>query len=135
MSGIRIRCAYTSAGFMYSVVDCDSGNMKSYFPGSQMPFITDVPFTATTAARPVRAWLLTASVTIEDVGGGIIAEGVRGDYLIEGEYGDFTIVKGLSIRDEYDLAGDVSRVYRTPSNEIFFMTDCVFGVTSHGVQF
>lgn len=136
MSAIRIRVGFNQVGYVYSVKILDTGAISTYSPGDSIPGIGVTPQTATTSARPVRAWLLSDKVEIENSDSSLIAVGYRGDYLIEGEYGELMIVKGLEVRSDYDLNGDVSRVYRnTPAIEFLGFDESVVGRMKNGNEF
>lgn len=135
MAKLRIRVGTNQTGFLYSVKNLDTDALSSYIPGSTLPYINITPHMASTAARPVRFWLLDDELQIEGPNGSLMMEGNKGDYLVEGEDGSLFVIKSQSIRDEYDIEGDVSRVYRTPLGEMITFEDRVVGTTKTGTEF
>lgn len=135
MAKVRIRIGFNQAGFLYSVRNLDTGAISSYVPGTTLPYVGVTPSLASSAAAPVRCWLLTDKVEIEDQDGTLVMEGFRGDYLLEGMGGEILIAKCGDVRDTFDLSGDVSRIYRNTPPEGIVLGDNAIGRMKNGTEF
>lgn len=136
MASLNIRVGFNQLGITYSVRDNLTGAITPYAPGGTLPGIGVVPTQASTPAMPVRCWLLTDKVSLENSDGTLYAEGFRGDYMIETIGGHLMIVKSRDVRSELDLFGDVSRVYRnTPAEVSVMLEEKVVGRMKNGTEF
>lgn len=110
---LTIQPSFDQIGLLYSVQDVDTSAVSLFRPGTVFPYFSSTLSRLSSAARPARFWILDCDVTILTSAGTPQTEGHKGDYLIELEHGELVIVRQDEIRCFYDVAGDVSRVYRT----------------------
>ena len=135
MAKLSIRVGFNQAGYQYSVKDVDAGTLTAYSPGGAIPGLGAHGTAATSACELFRVWQLSDSVRIENASGVMMYEGNRGDYLLEGPDGRMQIVKVGDIRDGFDLASEISRIYRTPTGTSGVLSDNVFGRMKNGQEF